>query len=1218
MSNTANSSCSSKCSTYATTYKTMEGNEAVAYIAYRVNENCIIYPITPSSPMGELPDQWTSEGITNIFGTVPQVVEMQSEAGASGAIHGAIQAGALSTTFTASQGLLLMIPNMYRIAGELTPTVFHVASRAVASQGMSIYCEHSDVMAVRATGFALLCSANVQEAHDMALITQVASLKSKVPFLHFFDGFRTSHEVAKIALLSDAQIKELIDMDAIFEHRRRQLTSDNPSVRGIIYNADTYFQSREAVSSCYERLPTVLESVMQQFKQATGRDYGLVEYSGAQDAERVIVLMGSGAETVMETVAYLNAKENAKVGVIKIRLFRPFPKQQFVAAIPKTCKSIAVLDRTKEPGAAGEPLYMEVATTLLEVCNQAKDCCCAQMQTPRVIAGRYGIASKEFTPAMVKAIFAELAKEAPKNHFTIGINDDVTHSSLSYDDSFDIEPSNVIRAVFYGLGADGTVGANKNTIKIIGEETDLHVQAYFVYDSKKSGSKTVSHLRFGPNKILSTYLIKSANFIACHQFGFVDKMNVLEYATTNATFLLNSKYAAQEVWAHLPRSLQQTIIDKKLKFFVIDAYKVAQETGMGERINTIMQTCFFALSNVLPKDEAIKKIKDTIRATYAKKGDEVVQKNFAAVDITLAGLHEVAIPATATSNFEFPTSCVSVNAPEFVRNVTAKIMADCGDDLPVSALPQDGTYPTNTTCWEKRNIAQQIPSWLAGACIQCGQCSMVCPHSAIRVKRYPSDALVKEPTAFKSAKLRGRGYPDCSFTLQVYPEDCTGCGLCYEACPVNRDTNRKRAINMETKPEDLTTEREHIAFFESLPAAVDNLPAAHAARAVTVRDAQYLPPYFEFCGACAGCGESSYVRLITQLFGDRMIIANACGCSSVYGGHSPTAPWMVDKAGRGPAWSSSLFEDNAEFGYGFRLAHDKHAEFARELLSKISGAVGEGLVDAILKNTQSDAASINAQRERVAELKVKLREMCASKNCAPANNETTQQAQQLLSVADYLVQHSIWAIGGDGWAYDIGYAGLDHVLASGRNINLLVLDTEVYSNTGGQASKATPRGAVVKFAAQGKNTAKKDLGLIMMTYGDIYVASIALGADPTQALQAILEAESYQGPSMIIAYSHCIAHGIDMQKGLQQQKLAVHAGYWPLYRYNPERRKQGLHPFQLDSKKPSLPFKEYAQNENRYNILLRSQPELAAELFKLAEEDIARRWQQYEALQRAA
>lgn len=1179
--------------TTSITYRTMDGNEAASYVAYKTNEVCIIYPITPASSMGELTDQWSAEGIQNIYSTVPQVTEMQSEAGASGAIHGAVQTGALTTTFTASQGLLLMIPNMYRIAAELSPTVFHVACRAVACQGMTIYCEHSDVMAVRATGFAMLCSANVQEAHDMALICQAASLKSKIPFLHFFDGFRTSHEVSKVALLTDNQLKAMIDLDDVITHRNRKLTPNNPCVRGTIYNSDTYFQTREVSNPYYQQLPSILETTLDQFKKVTGREYGLVEYIGAKDAERIIVLMGSGAETAIETANYLNTNKQDKVGVIKIRLFRPFPKEQFLKILPSTCKAIAVLDRTKEPGSVGEPLFEEIATTLLEAyCHSKLNC----TTMPKVIAGRFGIASKEFTPAMVTAIFAELKKDQPKNHFTIGINDDVTHTNLDYDQTFSIEPDEVIRAIFYGLGADGTVGANKNTIKIIGEETDLNVQAYFEYDSKKSGSKTVSHLRFGPNKILSTYLISSANFIGCHQFSFVEKMDVLKHAANNSTFLLNSIYDANTVWDHLPCSMQQTIIDKKIKFYVIDAFKVAQETGMGGRINTIMQTCFFALSNVLPKDEAIKKIKDTIKKTYANKGDAVIQKNFAAVDKTLANLYEVKIPSTATSTCHIPEP-VPATAPEFIRNITGKMMAGTGDTIPVSAIPMDGSYPTNTTCWEKRNIALQTPNWLAAACIQCGQCSIACPHSVIRVKRFPSALLANAPKTFKAIKLRGRGYPDESFALQVYAEDCTGCGLCFEVCPVNRNTGKKRAINMEANPTDLAAVKENIAFFESLPS---NLPDSVDRN--TIRGVQYLPPMFEFCGACAGCGESPYIKIVTQLFGDRMVVANACGCSSVYGGQQPTTPWTINEEGRGPAWSSSLFEDNAEFGYGFVLTAAKHQEFAIELLHKLKDVLDNELLEAILSAPQNTDQEINEQRVRVQNLKDKLQKV---------NNEN---AKQLLSLADHLVKQSLWAIGGDGWAYDIGYGGLDHVLASGRNINLLVLDTEVYSNTGGQSSKATPRGAVAKFAAQGKGTAKKDLGLIMMTYGNIYVASIALGADPTQAIKAIQEAESYDGPSLILAYSHCIAHGIDMQKGLEQQKLAVKSGYWPLYRYNPDRRQQGLSPFQLDCERPTIEFKDYAYNENRYQTLLRAHPERAAELLKQAEDDIARRWRQYEAL----
>ena len=1174
-------------------YRTMDGNEAASYVAYKTNEVCIIYPITPASTMGELADQWAAQNLPNIFNTVPHVVEMQSEAGASGAIHGSVQTGGLATTFTSSQGLLLMIPNMYHIASELSPTVFHIASRTIACHGMSIYCDHSDVYAVRATGFAMLCSANVQEAHDMALITQAASLKGQIPFIHFFDGFRTSHEVAKIALLTDDQLKAMIDLNDVIKQRQRKLTPDAPCVRGLIYNSDIYFQSRETANSYYQQLPSILEATMQRFNEITGREYALIEYTGAKDAERVIVLMGSGAETAIETVNYLNNQQQDKVGVIKVRLFRPFPKEQFLKVIPATCRAIAVLDRTNEPGSAGEPLYEEVATTLLDgYCHSTLNC----QKMPKVIAGRFGIAGKEFTPAMIVSIFSELKKDTPKNHFTIGIIDDVNNSNLDYDATFSIEPDEVIRAVFYGLGADGTVSANKNTIKIIGEETNLHVQAYFEYDSKKSGSKTVSHLRFGPNKILSAYLIRSANFIGCHQFNFVEKIDVLEYADSNAIFLLNSSYSADTVWDYLPFSLQQTIINKKIKFYVIDAYKVAKDTGMGERVNTIMQTCFFALSNVIPKEEAIKKIKESIRKTYANKGEEVIEKNFTAVDQTLANLHAVEVPAMATSKHHIP-AIVPHSAAPFIHDVIGKMMAGMGDTIPVSAIPADGSYPTNTTCLEKRNIALQTPTWLPGACIQCGQCSIVCPHSVIRVKRFPTNLLNNAPQTFKAIKLRGRGYPDESYALQIYVEDCTGCGLCHEACPVNRNTDKKRAINMEAKPQDITATKENITFFESLP---DNPPESNDRN--TVRGLQYLPPLFEFCGACAGCGEAPYVKLITQLFGDRMVIANACGCSSVYGGQLPTSPWAKNQEGRGPAWSSSLFEDNAEFGYGFVLTAEKHREFAIELLLQLKNILGDDLVNAIINEPQNTVQEINAQRQRIQQLQSKLQ------------NTSNEQAIQLISVAEYLVKRSFWAIGGDGWAYDIGFGGLDHVLASGRKINLLVLDTEVYSNTGGQSSKSTPRGAVAKFAAKGKGTAKKDLGLIMMTYGNIYVASIALGANPTQAIQAIQEAESYNGPSLILAYSHCIAHGIDMSKGLEQQKLAVKSGYWPLYRYNPDRCAQGLNPFQLDCEKPSIAFKDYAYNENRYQTLLRRDPIKANELLKKAENDIARRWKQYEAL----
>ncbi|EKE00861.1 MAG: hypothetical protein ACD_21C00262G0001 [uncultured bacterium] len=1166
----------------------VDGNEAASYVAYRTNEICIIYPITPASSMGELPDQWASEGIKNIWGTVPQVVTMQSEGGAAGAIHGATQTGALATTFTSSQGLLLMIPNMYRIAGDLTPAVFHVAARAIATHGMSIFGDHSDVYATRATGFAMLCSSSVQEAHDMALIAQAASLQTRIPFLHFFDGFRTSHEVAKIEQLSDQQIRAMIPDELVIENRNRRLTPDNPTVRGIVSDPDTYFQGREAVNPFYNETPGILEKTIGQFKEATGREYKLMDYYGDADAERVIIIMGSAAETVQETVDYLRTK-GEKVGLIKVRLFRPFPKAQFLAAMPKTCKAIAILDRTKEPGSAGEPLYEEISTTLIER---------GEEQNKKIIAGRYGIASKEFTPAMVKAIFDELKKADPKNHFTIGINDDVTHTSLDYDPNFDIEAGSVIRAVFYGLGSDGTVSANKNSIKIIGEETDLFAQGYFVYDAKKTGSQTVSHLRFGPNKIRSTYLISSANFIGCHQFRFVETMAILERAAPNSTFLLNSPFAADKVWDKLPRSLQQTIIDKKIKFYVIDGYKVARDSGMGAHINTIMQTCFFALSGVLPRESAIAKIKDAIKKTYASKGEEVLQKNYAAVDNTLANLVEVKVPSEASSNFDLSPT-VSVDAPPFIQEVIGKMIAGKGNELPVSAFPCGGVYPTNSTKWEKRNISAEIPAWVPENCVQCGLCRIVCPHSAIRSKRYPESALKGAPETFQSTKLRGPDAEGDCFTIQVYAEDCTGCGACIEVCPINKGKTGKKALVMRPKQNEPEAERSNLKFFENLPvdpSKVDKL---------SVRGIQHVNPMFEFCAACAGCGEAPYVKLLTQLFGDRLIMADACGCTLVYGGYLPTTPWTVNHEGRGPAFGASLFEDNAEFGYGFLLTAEKHREQALELIAELADQINAPeLINATTNATQKNDSEIAALRHQIAKLKNRLAEI---------NNP---RAKQLLSLIDQLVRQSIWAVGGDGWAYDIGFGGLDHVLASGRNMKILVLDTEVYSNTGGQSSKATPRGAVSKFAAGGKPTAKKDLGLMLMTYGNIYIANIAIGANPGQAIKAFQEAENYDGPAIVIAYSHCIAHGIDMQKGMQQQKLAVQSGYWPLYRYNPDRVKEGLNPLQLDSEKPSIPFAEYIKNENRYQILARTKPEVAKELMKLAEEDIARRWRMYEALQR--
>lgn len=1169
-----------------------DGNAATARIAHKTNEICLIYPITPATQMGEHADQWSTEGKKNIFGTVPSIITMQSEAGVSGALHGALQTGALTTTFTSSQGLLLMIPNMYRIAAELTPTVFHVACRSVATHGMTIYSEHSDVMATRATGFAMLCSANVQETQDMALVAQAASLQSKIPFVHFFDGMRTSHSVSKIEELSDEQIKAIIDENFIIEHRNRRLTSDNPSVRGLIYGFDIFFQKREAVNKFYLELQTIVDEIMQRFYEVTGRKYEPLEYVGHPKAEKIIILMGSSADTAHETVQHL-AKKGEKVGAVKVRLFRPFPKEHLFKILPKTCKSIAVLDRTKEPGSLGEPLYEEITTAFMEeYCQNEHNLKCL----PKIIGGRYGICSKEFTPAMIKAIFNELEKDKPKHHFTIGITDDVTNLSLTFDPNFKIEHEKTTTAIFYGLGSDGTLSANKNTIKIIGEETDMHVQGYFLYDGKKSGSKTTSFLRLGAEKIRSEYLIDSANFIGCHQFSFAEKTNVLQNAAKNAIFLLNSHYCPNEIWDKLPCDTQQTIIDKDIKFYVIDAYKVAEKNNLGIRINTIMQTCFFALSKLISHESATKRIKETIAHTYHYKGDDVIKQNFIAVDTTLDHLFQVKIPKAATSKISILSSIQNPKTP-FIKNVVAKMLDGLGDEIPISALPSDGSFPSHTTCLEKRNIAKNIPNWDPDTCIQCGQCSLVCPHAVLRAKQYPEQYLQNAPQTFKFAKLRGKNSEGRCFTLYAHIEDCTGCNLCFAACPV-KNASGKKAINLiPNKPEIAKTEQEKAEFFDSLP----TLDAA-TITPNNVRDIQYLPPMFEFSGACSGCGETPYVRLLSQLFGDRLIIGNACGCSSIFGGQLPTSPWTVNAEGRGPAWSSSLFEDNAEFAYGFLLATDKHQEMAAELLKKLALQIGEQLVGEIIAATQNNQAEINAQRARIVLLKQKLRSL--------PHAENNSDIKSLISLADQLTRHSIWGIGGDGWAYDIGYGGVDHVLASGRNIKLLVLDTEVYSNTGGQASKATPRGAMVKFAMQGKPTAKKDLGLMMITYGNIYVAQISLGANPTQAIRAIREAEAYNGPSLVIAYSHCIAHGIDMQDGLRQQKLAVKSGHWPLYRHNPERTSQGLNPFQLDSEKPSVPYEDYALKENRFKILLRESPKQAECLLKLGQNDIQNRWKQ--------
>ena len=1170
---------------------TMDGNTAVAYVAYRVNEVCAIFPITPSSTMAELADEWASAGIRNIWGNVPVVQEMQSEGGAAGAVHGALQAGALTTTFTSSQGLLLMIPNMFKIAGELTSTVFHIAARAVATQALSIFGDHSDVMATRTTGFAMLSSGSVQEAHDSALIAQAATLRSRVPFLHFFDGFRTSHEINTLIKLSDAEIRAMIDDQLVRAHRVRALNPEHPFIRGTAQNPDTFFQAREAASPFYAKLPGIVQSTMDAFAELTGRRYRLFEYEGPQDAARVIVLMGSGADTARETAVALQ-QAGEKVGVLQVRLFRPFSASHFLAALPATCRAVAVLEQTKEPGATGEPLYLDVIESLAQALSRNQ-----RLTMPKVIGGRYGLSSKDFNPAMAKAVFDELKRPEPKNSFTVGITDDVSHSSLEADSSYSINPHDVVQAVFYGLGSDGTVGANKNSVKIIAEDAGLHAQGYFVYDSHKSGAQTVSHLRFGPRPIRSPYLINSANFLACHQFHFLERQDVLRLAGAGATFLLNSPHCPDAVWAYLPRSVQQQIIDKKLRFFVIDATKVAQEVGLKSHTNTVLQTCFFALSGVLPREQAITQIKESIRKTYGSKGDAVVQQNFKAVDDTLSRLHEVTVPAKATSQFD-RSPAVPATAPEFVRLVTAKMFEGRGNEIPVSLMPVDGTFPSATAAWEKRNIAGEVPVWRTDLCVQCGQCSFVCPHSVIRAKYYDESRLEGAPQTFKSAPVNARGYPDVRFTLQFYVEDCTGCGLCVESCPALSAVDPGiKAINLEPKAPLVKAERANISFFERLP--VNDRARVDFAN---VRGVQFLEPLFEFPGACAGCGETPYLKLLSQLFGDRMMVANATGCSSIYGGNLPVTPWSKNQEGRGPAWSNSLFEDDAEFGLGFRLAADKQCDLATVRLKSLSSEFGEAFVNDILTAPQIQESEIRAQRIRVAELKTKLLKLADS-------NDT---ARDLLSVVDHLVRRSIWIVGGDGWAYDIGYGGLDHVLATGRNVNVLVLDTEVYSNTGGQASKATPLGAVAKFAAAGKRVARKDLALQAIAYGNVYVAQVAMGANPQQTLQAFREAEAYEGPSLILAYSHCIAHGIDMRYGMKQQDLAVASGYWPLFRYDPAMRKVGDSPFRLDSSRPTIPFKQYAYNELRYQSLALTRPDEAGELLRQAQADVTEKYRTYE------
>jgi pyruvate-ferredoxin/flavodoxin oxidoreductase len=1181
--------------TGASATATLDGNAAVAHVAYRVNEICAIYPITPASAMAELADEWAARGLKNIWGNVPVIQEMQSEGGAAGTVHGALQSGTLTTTFTASQGLLLMLPNMFKIAGELTATVFHVAARSLATSALSIFGDHSDVMTARTTGFALLSSASVQEAHDTALISQAATLEARVPFLHFFDGFRTSHEVNKLFMLSDAQIRGMIRNDLVRAHRARALTPEHPVVRGTAHNPDTFFQAREACNPYYERVPRIVQAAMDRFAALTGRVYKLFEYDGPLDAERVIVLMGSGAETARETAAFLQ-KAGERVGVLQVRLYRPFSAEHFLAVLPDSCAAIAVLEQTKEPGAPGEPLYLDVVTTLAQAVAAGR-----RKIMPRVVGGRYGLGSKNFNPAQAKAVFDELRKAAPKHGFTVGIEDDVSCTSLAADPHFSIERDDVVRALFFGLGADGTVGANKNSVKIIAEDPALFAQGYFVYDSHKSGAQTISHLRFGKQPIRSPYLIESANFIACHKASFLDRIDVLRLAVKGGVFLLNTPHGPDAVWDHLPRSLQQQILEKKLRFFVIDAFKVARDTGLGGRINTVLQTCFFAISGVLPRDEAITRIKESIEKTYGSKGADVVYKNFAAVDHTLAHLFEVTVPASAASAFDRPP-IVPASAPAFVQEVTAKMMRGLGsgDDIRVSQLPADGTWPSGTAVFEKRNISDIIAVWEPGLCIQCGQCGFACPHSVIRSKYYHENALGGAPDGFKSAPVNSRGNPDVRFSLEVYVEDCTGCGICAEVCPAHSPLEPgKKAINLAEKAPILEAARAHISFFETLPlndrARIDF---------ANVRGVQFLEPLFEFSGACAGCGETPYLKLLSQLFGDRLQIANATGCSSIYGGNLPVTPWTKDAAGRGPAWSNSLFEDNAEFGLGFRLAADKHLELAMALLRELAPRVGDDLARSILSAPQERESELRAQRARVGVLKQKLLAM---------DDET---ARNLLSVADHLVRRSIWIVGGDGWAYDIGYGGLDHVLASARDVNVLVLDTEVYSNTGGQSSKATPLGAVAKFAAAGKRVARKDLALQAIAYGNVYVAQVAMGANPQHTLLAFREAEAYPGPSLIIAYSHCIAHGFDLRYGMKQQDLAAASGYWPLFRFNPAMRRIGERPFRLDSPRPTIPLKDYAYNELRYRALANTDPIAAEALLARAQQVVTEKYRQYEELAR--
>ncbi|MDA8301248.1 MAG: pyruvate:ferredoxin (flavodoxin) oxidoreductase [Actinomycetota bacterium] len=1173
---------------------TVDGNEATASVAYRLNELCCIFPITPSSPMAELADEWSAKGRSNVFGSVPSVVEMQSEGGAAGALHGALQGGALSTTFTASQGLLLMVPNMYKIAGELTPATIHVAARALAAQALSIFGDHQDVMAVRATGFAMLASASVQEAHDMAAVAQAATMAARVPFVHFFDGFRTSHELNTIELLSDDDLRALVPAELVLAHRRRAMSPEHPFIRGTSQNPDVYFQARETVNPYYERVPALVEEAMARLAERTGRRYHVVGYEGHPEAERVVVAMGSGAETLRETVRYLTAA-GERVGMVTVRLYRPFPGAALLAALPPTVRRVAVLDRTKEPGSFGEPLFLDVLGALAEAYTRGE-----REVMPLVTGGRYGLSSKEFTPGMAAGVFAELGRPEPRRRFTVGITDDVSGTSIDYDAALDIEAPGTLRALFFGLGSDGTVGANKNTIKILGDE-GLYAQGYFVYDSKKSGGYTISHLRFGPEPIRAPYLVGQAGFVGCHHFGLLGREEVLARAAPGATLLLNCEYPPEKVWDALARPVQEKILEKEIQLYVVDASRIAREVGLGNRVNTVLQACFFAISGVLEEGRAMEKVKEAVKKTYGRRGERVVAANLAAVDWALEGLARAEVPEKPTSHIEL-APLVPVGAPEFVEKVTAVMMAGRGDEIPVSALPSDGTWPVGTAAYEKRNISDLVAEWDPELCIQCGNCSFVCPHSVIRSKYYESSELEGAPAGFRSAPLNARGLPRSSYTLQVYLEDCTGCGLCVEACPVSSPADRgRKAVNLSWREPLLPTERENITFFESLPVA--ERPRVDFG---TVRGAQFLEPLFEFSGACAGCGETPYVKLVSQLFGDRAVIANATGCSSIYGGNLPTTPWTANSDGRGPAWSNSLFEDNAEFGLGLRLAADQHSELARQRLLELKDPLGGELVEAILEAPQRSESELVAQRERLGELRWRLRGLDGGPGAA-----------DLDSVLDHLLRRSVWIIGGDGWAYDIGSGGLDHVLASGRDVNVLVLDTEVYSNTGGQASKATPLGAVAKFASAGKTVEKKDLALQAIAYGNVYVARVAMGADPEQTLRAFREAEAYDGPSLIIAYSHCIAHGIEkdgviLRNGLDQQYRAVASGYWPLLRYDPVLRSAGDNPFLLDSPRPRIKVADYAGRELRYSVLSRTDPAEAERLAALAQEAVDRHWATYE------